>query len=450
MKSRYFSLENIQTINSNINESKTTTPSSSSTTSKNEPESFTQRRDYLLDKLFKSRTLPDPTNNESSTIIPLAKEIDSATNNLANKTVRSSAFQDEYIPLFDLNNKTTTSTSTATNDDTDSNNNNNKKEYNPKVNTIEAYKGPYSKKCLMRTRQYLIDLFKPYSTLYSRSNFEDRLFEILKLKMNIKSKFDNDSKLIRKIKRDTAIEKQNVYDRIDSQNRRVKSYLAKNNKASTSSKHSRFDDNDCDDEDEIIFEKSSKKAKTTPLIDLEQDDDEDDDELESNSILNLISNQETYERLDFEEEDDNIAFKEDDPDSKCIQFGNYLKKNKDNITKPNKKKKNSTTTLSRHSKNANKAIKQKSDSATNYRIDRTGLKTSNINNKSEPPQPNELNDLELKYKQLRNERNKLLRKKKGIEINEKRQLMSNELKSIRRIMKKMRRKNNHSTKKFNK
>ncbi len=301
----------------------------------------------------------------------------------------------------------------------------------------------------MRTRQYLIDLFKPYSTLYSRSNFEDRLFEILKLKMNIKSKFDNDSKLIRKIKRDTAIEKQNVYDRIDSQNRRVKSYLAK---ASTSSKHSRFDDDDCgdDDEDEIIFEKSTKKAKITPLIDLEQDDDDDDDdELESNSILNLISNQETYEKLDFEEEDDNIAFKEDDPDSKCIQFGNYLKKNKDNITKPNKKKKNSTTTLSRHS---NKAIKQKSDSATNYRIDRTGLKTSNNNNnnKSETPQPNELNDLELKYKQLRNERNKLLRKKKGIEINEKRQLMSNELKSIRRLMKKMRRKNNHSTKKFNK
>ena len=148
MKSRYFSLENIQTINSNINESKTTTPSSSSTTSKNEPESFTQRRDYLLDKLFKSRTLPDPTNNESSTIIPLDKEIDSVTNNLANKTVRSSAFQDEYIPLFDLNNKITTSTSTATNDDTDSNNNNNKKEYNPKVNTIEAYKGSYSIKCL--------------------------------------------------------------------------------------------------------------------------------------------------------------------------------------------------------------------------------------------------------------------------------------------------------------
>jgi len=36
---------------------------------------------------------------------------------------------------------------------------NKQKVYNPKLNTIENYKGPYSVKCLMRTRQVNSILF---------------------------------------------------------------------------------------------------------------------------------------------------------------------------------------------------------------------------------------------------------------------------------------------------
>ena len=60
----------------------------------------------------------------------------------------------------------------------------------------------------------------------------------------------------------------------------------------------------------------------------------------------------------------------------------------------------------------------------------------------------QLNEYEIKYRKLRNERNKLLRKKKGIEINLKRQQMSNELKSIRKTMKKLRRKHHSNKIKF--
>ena len=60
----------------------------------------------------------------------------------------------------------------------------------------------------------------------------------------------------------------------------------------------------------------------------------------------------------------------------------------------------------------------------------------------------QLNEYEIKYRKIRNERNKLLRKKKGIEINLKRQQMSNELKSIRKTMKKLRRKHHSNKIKF--
>jgi len=63
------------------------------------------------------------------------------------------------------------------------------------------------------------------------------------------------------------------------------------------------------------------------------------------------------------------------------------------------------------------------------------------------PNKEELIEFETKYRRLRNERNKLLRKKKGIEINAKREQMSNELKSLRKIMKKLRRKH-HSKPQF--
>jgi hypothetical protein len=63
---------------------------------------------------------------------------------------------------------------------------------------------------------------------------------------------------------------------------------------------------------------------------------------------------------------------------------------------------------------------------------------------SENDEENKLENLELEYKNIRNKRNKLLRKRKGDEVNIERKLMSDQLKLIRRQMKKLRRK------KFNK
>jgi hypothetical protein len=54
----------------------------------------------------------------------------------------------------------------------------------------------------------------------------------------------------------------------------------------------------------------------------------------------------------------------------------------------------------------------------------------------------QLEEMEAKYKQIRNQRNKMLKKKKGVEINIQRGIMSDELKVIRRNLKKLRRKRN--------
>lgn len=428
MKSRYFSIEN------KIQETTTETQISNETSEKIS-ESFKERRDYLIKKLLQSRTLPEPATDstQKSTQIapttsdsPNEKKTNQPEDNIA-KASRKHSFQDEYIPLFNVDKtepQLESDNESVVLDEPDSPK---RKVYNPKLNTIENYKGPYSMKCLMRTRQYLIDCFKPYSTTYSRSNFEDRLFEIVKLKLNIKSKFDDDKKLLKKIRRETALEKEIIYERIESQNRRTKSFQTSTKQKN---KHARFVE-DSDSDDCIIENEPKKRKKTVVTIDLEHSDKEEEEEEESD-LIQLIANQETFEKLDYEDDIDDEDFSYDE-DSKCIQFGNYSKK-KQKSTK--KKVKSSTSSLRREEKETKTTNETQSNT---YRLNRVGLAATSSHYLEEETN-NQLIELESKYKKLRNQRNKLLRKKKGIEINSQRELMSSELKKIRSIMKKIRRK----------
>jgi len=325
--------------------------------------------------------------------------------------------------------------------------------------------------------------------------------------MNIKSKFDDDFRLLRKIQRETALEKQSLIERIEAQDRRVQKYTNSKIKKPLSSSHSYFfTDSDCDDDDdddelsnsnEVSIKQSVKRKsiqkinkneplkkkskKTITTINLEDDveeieeveEEEEDEDKQNRNLIKMISDVETFENLDYlddeDENEDDIVL---DEDSKCVQFGNYsnLKTNKDFLSKkknkPKKKFKNkvkSTSTLRKNEPNksqqqssaANKTAETAAEGSTSYRIDRIGINKNNNSdkltlalNKNE-----QLNEYEMKYRKLRNERNKLLRKKKGIEINMKREQMSNELKSIRKIMKKLRRRhhfnNNNSNKNFN-
>jgi len=249
-------------------------------------------------------------------------------------------FQDEFIPLskdkYKENQESNEESESSQNDSVILDESSKRKDYNPKLNSLESYKGPYPIKCLMRTRQYLIDCFKPYSTVIHRSNSENRRFEILKMKMNIRSKFDDDAQLWRKIKRETAIEQQLIYDRIESQNRRYQDYMQKlqrpqstqhtymaDETSSSSSSEEETTDSDC------VFEKSvminDKKIVQIAL------DDDDEDEHESNNLMKIFSNVDTYENLDYKEDENDdkrpldTDEKDNDPHSKRVQFGNLSK-----------------------------------------------------------------------------------------------------------------------------
>lgn len=452
MKSRYFSIENVQIVNQSETIPQKEENSNKATSSNNESEQFLQRRDYLFKKLLQSRTLPDATCENAIQTVP-----DVSLPTKASLQTRKHSFQDEFIPLS----KDKTEENQERNDIEESESSQNdsvmldesskRKDYNPKLNTLESYKGPYPIKCLMRTRQYLIDCFKPYSTVISRSNFESRLFEILKMKMNIRSKFDEDAKLWRKIKRETAIERQLVYDRIESQNRRYKHYMQKLEKPQ--SKHTYIADETSSEEEttdsDCVFEKSVIKGANDKKKIVEIDLDDDEDEYESNNLIKMISNVDTYENLDYEEDDnDDIESldtdeKDNDPDSKCVQFGNYSKTKDSN----EKNVKSSRSGLRRKAIAQEKSKKQKKSTKSQsdqYRIDRIGLKNSEASHQDET---DELTKWELKYKRLRNQRNKLLRKKKSIEINTQREFMSTELKKIRKTMKKIRKNSKAKAKK---
>ena len=445
MKNRYFSIENIEKVNE-----KNTAPAPQTSSSALESNEFMERRDYLIKKLLKSRTLPEPDKVDPIEPDTIPASVQACETVKLFKPNREHAFQDEFIPLFGNNAEKKRKKAESSDeddlveisDDSDSSDDAKKAadvvkrntDYNPHSKEIQNYQGPYSIKCLTRSRQMLIDEFMTNSTTANRSNYIDRRFEILKMKLSIKSKFDNDNRLWNKIRRETAQIRQVIYDRIERRDRKLGHYLNKSTKTTTTkNKHIVYENVSTDDDDLVVFDESkstylTKNSKKT--VESKQDDsttDSDSDSSGQEDVINMINQQESELN-----DDDDIQSSQDDEDSKCKQFGKYSNSKKKQL----KKEKKSTSSNLR--RKATKKSDHQSTVDSRIRIDRVGLVADD-----------EYEQLKLNYKTIRNKRNKLLRKKKGVEIEAKRLTMTSELKVIRASMKKMRRKKKLNTSQFN-
>ena len=84
----------------------------------------------------------------------------------------------------------------------------------------KAYKGPYPIKMLKKVRQDLTDCLILKKD-QCESNYTDRIVETLKLKLKIKSKFNGDKRLLRRIERDTAQFKEDIAERISFLDRKL-------------------------------------------------------------------------------------------------------------------------------------------------------------------------------------------------------------------------------------
>lgn len=272
-------------------------------------------------------------------------------------------------------------------------------------------KGPYPIKCLSRANKYLVDLIKPNSSILNKSNYEDRIFEILKLKLELPSKFDNDKRLLRQITRDSRAALEKIYEKLEYINRRANNFNYKSPKQTST--HIRFENN----------EKKHQQSKQPVYIELSDDS---EDELNTSDDSTTKNFEDVIKMIQGNEFECLLESDDSNSDSRCRQLGKYSKKKSQFIkTKPSLDNKISTR-LRKVPRPG--AIKKRSDVIEHER-------GSNSNRLEDA-----LDNLEQKYKSVRNKRNKLLRKKKGIEINAQRQIMSDELKVIRREMKKLRKK----------
>ena len=250
------------------------------------------------------------------------------------------------------------------------------------------------------------------------------MFEILKLKLHIPSKFEKDKRLQRQIIRDSETATQTIRDKINHIQRRISNVSFK----AASSTHVRFDN--ASGKKQILIELSDNEDNVD-----DNDDSDDIAEIEKTNrnfqdVIDMINENEFEYLMDANSESNRSDNSDtDDKDSKCVQFGKYAKK-KETI-KLKKSKSTLESNLSPRLRSKNKS-QQKSESED-------GAPYSPVAGRSNSAGLGDaLESLELKYKSIRNERNKLLRKKKGLEINVQRQQMSDELKVIRREMKKMR------------
>ena len=126
MKSRYFSIENVQKLNKEFAEHNTRneTKTKTSNLEVNGQESQVPRRDYLLKKLLQSRNQPSSISTTSHTCekeeSSTADEIAIAHNAfLSRKSDRKHSFQDEFIPLLDGNNNNQKPNETEQDEDDD-------------------------------------------------------------------------------------------------------------------------------------------------------------------------------------------------------------------------------------------------------------------------------------------------------------------------------------------
>jgi hypothetical protein len=296
-RNRYFSVENVNKIGSAQAES----VESSSGVVVEESQEFTLRKDYLLQKLFQSRNLPNsevsgeptkPTAQESASSSDVNKQVNISDETQPQiKPDRKHSFQDEFIPLFK------------------------EKETKPLGldPKLKPYAGPYPFRCIEAVGKFLKSLLEPNSQHNQyESNQNLRTCEILKLKLKMPSKFDNDQRLLRMISRDSHEAKQTILDRmayIDRQlNRQTGASSSGNVSLSSSSKII----------DLVSSEDESKRKSST------------DSREQIEDVICMINNEEEEDDDDEDEDEED----EDEDDSKCVQFGKYSKNSK---ARPNKK-----------------------------------------------------------------------------------------------------------------
>ncbi len=287
-----------------------------------ESEAFIKRRDYLLTKLLKAHTLPGL---DETPILP--QKEDEKITIISRPPVRESTFQEEYIPLFaksettDKKSDSSKSTSSETDDDDDCDVQIvGEKKYDPKVNTLEKYRGPYPIDCLYRSRRIIIEEFMPNSKATNRSNFFDRRFEILKMKLEVVSKFDKDKRLWNKIRRQTVEKRQEILDKISANDRRFNYYLSTLKSPKKNQKIVFTTDSDSYEEytkevkpstSKDVIKLVSKKKRNKDEMDTDTEDSDEDNEAD---VINMINQPEYCINLS----DDG-----DEEDSKCKQFDKY-------------------------------------------------------------------------------------------------------------------------------
>lgn len=497
MKNRYFSIEN--QVNEAEKQDNKKEEDSEEAPSKSDPtttQAFLQRKDYLLKKLMAAHTLPGLEENSSTTTTADNDSKETVPKSAA-RPMRVSTFHDEFIPLFSVNSNSEKNNDNANNSEQKSETSESSsseedvkvvkgdKEYNPKVNNLQNYQGPYSIDCILRSRRVLIEELLPMSTSTNRSNYFDRRWEILKMKLDIKSKFDTDRRLRNKIQRETAQIQQQLADRASVRDRRFNYY---NGRATNGARMNLYDEyvslhkqrskslgskkvfNDSDGDDDVLFfddetnsykstnskwkssenfielakgkkrgNNSNTKLKSTKISSMTLDEnspESDGDSSNEEEVIRMINQQEYCLNAGTDDSED--------MDSKCRQFGKYGKKQRSPSPSTTSKKKLSKKRPNlnkpepnlkrRKSAQAKETAKHGPEDEDNFdgrvRIDRVGLVPIS-----------QYEELKERYKTIRNKRNKVLRKKKGEKIELERKVMSDELRTIRAQLKKLRRKN---------
>ena len=166
----------------------------------------------------------------------------------------------------------------------------------PSVDPKPTRTRPYPADSIQRVQKHIQAILN--TTTYYESNQTCRMIEIIKLKLNMKSKFENDQRLIRMIERDKRDVKKNIEERIDSIDKRLNLKRAKNN--------------------HIVIELNSSsedEKKEAKRVEKYQEEYEDVDEREDiKDIMRFIDEEDKVIYLSGDEVEE---------DSKCHQYGKY-------------------------------------------------------------------------------------------------------------------------------
>ncbi|RNA23120.1 hypothetical protein BpHYR1_020208, partial [Brachionus plicatilis] len=371
MKNRYFSVENVEQI-SGINEKEVKKSNLS------ESDQFLKRKDYLIKRLLRNRILPGTENVDNEDVI--TKEQPDSNEIHVNKPARSHQFQQDFIPLF----KTDSVEKKES-------------EQNLSLELLSNYYGPYPERCMKRVTETIIDAFKPIKG----ATYTNRAAEIAKMKVQLPSKFDKDTRLWRRIMRESFQVRQELKDKIErfKRHHHLMNSRKKNKKIF-------FVDLDENSDVEEVSEKENKKKKKLEKFD------ESDEETLNDSVIPLESSSDS------------------DMDSKYTQFGKYSKKIK-------------------NEKQKKKVMKNKNFSRKNQQESAKSIYNNSKLNK-EPSNDENLEMLRQQYRSLRNARNKSMnsikknvkdKSSKQISLEIERKLMNEKITKVRRMIKKLAKKN---------